>query len=167
MQPATLRVAADPLGGARAHLAGSRQSSNVSAMTLRVLGLDHVVLRVRNLDGALGFYRDALGCEIERRIDALGLVQLRAGSSLIDLVPVDSPLGKAGGGAPAVDGKNVDHICLRIASFDADALAAHLRSHGIEPGEVGTRFGAEGSGPSMYVRDPDGNVVELKGPASA
>jgi catechol 2,3-dioxygenase-like lactoylglutathione lyase family enzyme len=136
-------------------------------MTLRVLGLDHVVLRVRNLDAALRFYRNALGCAIERRIDALGLVQLRAGSSLIDLVPVDSPLGKAGGGAPAADGKNVDHICLRIDAFDAGALAAHLRAHGIEPGEVGTRYGAEGSGPSMYVRDPDGNVVELKGPAES
>jgi catechol 2,3-dioxygenase-like lactoylglutathione lyase family enzyme len=133
-------------------------------MTIRVLGLDHVVLRVRDLDAALGFYQRALGCPIERRIDALGLVQLRAGSSLIDLVPLDSPLGKAGGGAPAPDGKNVDHICLRIETFDADALAAYLRAHGAEPGEVGTRYGAEGNGPSMYVRDPDGNVVELKGP---
>ncbi|MBM4384347.1 MAG: VOC family protein [Deltaproteobacteria bacterium] len=134
-------------------------------MPLRILGLDHVVLRVRNLDAALRFYRDSLGCAIERRIDALGLVQLRAGASLIDLVPIDSPLGKAGGGTPAPDGKNVDHICLRIDAFDADALAAHLRAHGIDPGEVGTRYGAEGNGPSMYVRDPDGNVVELKGPA--
>jgi catechol 2,3-dioxygenase-like lactoylglutathione lyase family enzyme len=133
-------------------------------MNIRVLGLDHVVLRVRDLDAALRFYQGALGCPIERRIDALGLVQLRAGAALIDLVPVDSPLGKAGGNAPAADGKNVDHICLRIDAFDADALAALLRSHGVEPGEVGMRYGAEGNGPSMYVRDPDGNVVELKGP---
>jgi catechol 2,3-dioxygenase-like lactoylglutathione lyase family enzyme len=167
MQPATLRVAADPLVVARLHLARLRRSTRVLAMTLRVLGLDHVVLRVRDLDAALRFYRDALGCAIERRIDALGLVQLRAGSSLIDLVPIDSPLGKAGGSAPAADAKNVDHICLRIEAFDADALAAHLRAHGIEPGEVGTRYGAEGNGPSMYVRDPDGNVVELKGPAES
>jgi len=136
-------------------------------MSIRILGLDHVVLRVRDLDAALRFYRGALGCPIERRIDALGLVQLRAGAALIDLVPVDSPLGKAGGGAPIADGKNVDHICLRIDAFEADALAAHLRSHGVEPGEVGTRYGAEGNGPSMYVRDPDGNVVELKGPPDA
>jgi len=136
-------------------------------MSIRVLGLDHVVLRVRDLDSALRFYRGALGCPIERRIDALGLVQLRAGAALIDLVPVDSPLGKAGGGVPVADGKNVDHICLRLDGFEADALAAHLRSHGVEPGEVGMRYGAEGNGPSMYVRDPDGNVVELKGPPGA
>jgi catechol 2,3-dioxygenase-like lactoylglutathione lyase family enzyme len=134
---------------------------------IQIRGLDHVVLRVRDLDAALRFYRGALGCPVERRIDALGLVQLRAGAALIDLVPVDSPLGKAGGGEPVADGRNVDHICLRIDAFDAVALAAHLRSHGIEPGEVGTRYGAEGNGPSMYVRDPDGNVVELKGPPAA
>jgi catechol 2,3-dioxygenase-like lactoylglutathione lyase family enzyme len=133
-------------------------------MAIRVLGLDHVVLRVRDLDAALRFYQGALGCPLERRIDALGLVQLRAGAALIDLVPVDSPLGKAGGGPPAPDGKNVDHVCLRIESFDPLALATHLRSHGVEAGEVGTRYGADGNGPSMYVRDPDGNVVELKGP---
>ncbi|HEY8121875.1 MAG TPA: VOC family protein [Myxococcota bacterium] len=136
-------------------------------MKFRVLGLDHVVLRVRDLDAALRFYQGALGCEIERRVDAIGLVQLRAGASLIDLVPVDSPLGKVGGGAPAPDGKNVDHICLRIDAFDAAALSAHLRGHGVEPGEVGTRYGAEGNGPSMYLRDPDGNVVELKGPPAS
>ena len=78
-----------------------------------------------------------------------------------------SGLGKAGGGAPAPDGKNVDHVCLRIEPFDVAALATHLRSHGIEPGEVGTRYGADGFGPSMYLRDPDGNVVELKGPPEA
>lgn len=136
-------------------------------MALRVLGLDHVVLRVRDLDAALRFYQGALGCAVERRIDALGLVQLRAGRSLIDLVPVDSPLGKAGGGAPLPDGKNVDHFCLRIETFEPAALGAHLRGHGIEPGDVATRYGAEGNGPSLYLRDPDGNVVELKGPPDA
>jgi catechol 2,3-dioxygenase-like lactoylglutathione lyase family enzyme len=130
----------------------------------KLLGLDHVVLRVRDLDAALRFYAGMLGCSEERRLGALGLVQLRAGASLIDLVPVDSPLGKAGGGAPDPNAKNVDHFCLRIEPFDAEALAAHLRAHGVEPGDVGERYGADGTGPSMYVRDPDGNVVELKGP---
>ena len=130
----------------------------------KLLGLDHVVVRVRDLDAALGFYVGVLGCTEERRIDALGLIQLRAGASLVDLVPVDSPLGKHGGGAPDPNARNVDHFCLRIEPFDAEALAAHLRAHGVEPGDVGERYGADGYGPSIYLRDPDGNVVELKGP---
>jgi len=133
---------------------------------LEIRGLDHVVVRVADLDRSLAFYRDALGCPEERRLDALGLVQLRAGSALIDLVPVDSPLGRAGGGAPAPDGRNVDHFCVQLERFDEPALRAHLERHQIEPGEVGERYGATGNGPSMYIRDPDGNVVELKGPAA-
>lgn len=131
---------------------------------LRVLGLDHVVFRVADMDRAIRFYRDVLGCPVERRLDALGLVQLRAGHSLVDLVGLDSPLGKAGGAGPAEEGRNVDHVCVRIDPFDEAALREHLAAHGVEPGEVGDRYGADGTGPSMYVRDPDGNVVELKGP---
>jgi catechol 2,3-dioxygenase-like lactoylglutathione lyase family enzyme len=131
---------------------------------LEVLGLDHVVIRVRDLDRALAFWCNALGCPVERRLDELGLVQLRAGTSLIDLVPVNSPLGRAGGGAPSPDGPNMDHVALRIAAFDEAALRAHLEEHGVAPGDVATRYGAEGNGPSMYLKDPDGNTVELKGP---
>ncbi|MBW2242619.1 MAG: VOC family protein [Deltaproteobacteria bacterium] len=134
---------------------------------MKILGLDHVVIRVQDLEASLRFYCEALGCSEERRLDELGLVQLRAGDALIDLVPVDSPLGRAGGAAPDPKAPNVDHFALRIESFDETALAAHLRSHGVEPGEVSERYGAEGSGPSMYIRDPDGNAVELKGPTSA
>jgi len=130
----------------------------------KLLGLDHVVLRVRDLDAALRFYVGMLGCSEERRIEQLGLIQVRAGASLIDLVPVASPLGRAGGRAPDPNAKNLDHFCLRIEPFDAEALADHLRAHGVAPGDVGQRYGADGTGPSMYVRDPDGNVVELKGP---
>lgn len=131
---------------------------------VEILGIDHVVVRVADLARALRFYCDALGCREERRSDALGLVQLRAGASLIDLVAVDSPLGRAGGGPPAPDGRNVDHFCVQLRQFDEAALRRHLASHGVEPGDVGSRYGALGMGPSMYVRDPDGNVVELKGP---
>ena len=77
---------------------------------------------------------------------------------------MDSPLGRAGGGPPAPDGRNVDHVCLQLARFDEAALRAHLSAHGVAPGDVGTRYGALGMGPSMYIRDPDGNVIELKGP---
>lgn len=134
---------------------------------MRILGLDHVVLRVADMGAALHFYQEVLGCREERRLEPLGLVQLRAGASLIDLVAVDSPLGRAGGPPAGPDGHNLDHFSLRIEPFDAEALAAHLRAHGVDPGDVAERYGAEGSGPSMYVRDPDGNVVELKGPAGS
>jgi len=131
---------------------------------IRIHGLDHVVLRVRDLDAALRFYCDALGCRQERRSDALGLVQLRAGAHLIDLVVVDSPLGRLGGEAAGAAARNMDHFAVRLERFDESALRAHLEAHGVTPGDVGQRYGAEGDGPSMYVKDPDGNTVELKGP---
>jgi glutathione S-transferase/catechol 2,3-dioxygenase-like lactoylglutathione lyase family enzyme len=131
---------------------------------IRVREIDHVVLRVAELDRALAFYRDLLGCAVEKRQDEIGLIQLRAGRSLIDLVPVEGPIGRSGGAAPAATGRNLDHFCLRIDPFDEAAIRARLRSHGIEAGPLATRNGAEGDGPSLYLDDPDGNVVELKGP---
>jgi glyoxylase I family protein len=130
---------------------------------IEIRGLDHVVLRVVDLERSLRFYCEALGCTEERRSDELGLVQLRAGAHLIDLVPVDSPLGKLGGGAAGPSERNVDHFALQLARFDAEAIRVHLEACGVEPGDVAERYGALGMGPSMYVRDPDGNVVELKG----
>jgi len=136
-------------------------------MTIVPLGIDHVVLRVTDLDAALRFYCGVLGCREERRVDVFGLVQLRAGRSLIDLVAVDGKLGRAGGAAPGEEGRNMDHLALRIEDFDEAALRAHLTSHGVEVGEVATRYGAEGDGPSLYIRDADGNNIELKGPPAA
>ena len=127
-------------------------------------GLDHIVLRVRDLEQALRFYTRVLDGCVERRLDALGLVQVRLGASLVDLVPIASPLGELGGAAPEAGGRNVDHFALRIEPFDEASLRRHLIAHGVEPGDVGLRYGAEGNGPSMYIRDPDGNTVELKGP---
>jgi catechol 2,3-dioxygenase-like lactoylglutathione lyase family enzyme len=127
-------------------------------------GLDHLVLRVADLERMLAFYCGALGCTVERRVERLGLVQLRAGAALIDLVPVDGALGRAGGAAPGREGRNLDHFCLSVAPFDEAAIRAQLRAHGVEAGPVETRYGAEGAGPSLYVTDPEGNVVELKGP---
>lgn len=125
--------------------------------------LDHVVLRVRDLGRAVAFYETVLGCQEERRIDDLGLVQLRAGTSLIDLVGTETPLGQAGGGAPNRKAPNMDHFALRISPFDEAALLAHLEQHGVECGPQSTRYGAKGFGPSIYLKDPDGNTVELKG----
>ncbi|TLY49888.1 MAG: VOC family protein [Gammaproteobacteria bacterium] len=130
----------------------------------RVLGLDHLVVRVRNLQRALDFYCGVLGLAREREQAEIGLFQVRAGRSLIDLVPVDSKLGRMGGGAPRQDGRNIDHFALEIAPYDEPALRAHLAEHGVRIGESGSRYGAQGEGPSLYVFDPDGNMVELKGP---
>ena len=131
-----------------------------------LLRLDHIVLRVRDLEPMLRFYVDVLGCALERRRDDIGLYQVRAGSALIDLVPVEGKLGRAGGAAPGHEGRNLDHFCLSIEPFDAQAIRAHLQAHGVDPGEIASRFGADGEGPSVYLPDPEGNVIELKGPAA-
>ncbi|MES2297787.1 MAG: VOC family protein [Pseudomonadota bacterium] len=132
-----------------------------------IRGLDHLVLRVVRLDAMLDFYCKVLGCTLERRLDDIGLLQLRAGASLIDLVPVDGKLGSAGGAAPGQQGRNLDHFCLRLDPFDAQAICAHLDKAGLAHGKVEVRYGAEGEGPSIYLDDPDGNTVELKGPPTA
>jgi glyoxylase I family protein len=131
---------------------------------IRIREIDHLVLRVVDLDSMLRFYCGALGCTVERRQDDIGLVQLRAGRSIVDLVPVDGKLGRAGGAAPGKEGRNLDHFCFRIEPFDEPGIRRHLEALGIEAGPVATRYGAEGEGPSIYVADPEGNVVELKGP---
>jgi glyoxylase I family protein len=129
---------------------------------VRIAGLDHVVLRVGNLDRAIEFYERVLNCRVERRREQPKLVQLRAGTSLIDLVPASASPGEAGNDV----GRNMDHFAVRVDGFDAAALAEHLRLHGVEVGEIRERYGAEGYGPSLYICDPDGNTVELKGPAT-
>jgi catechol 2,3-dioxygenase-like lactoylglutathione lyase family enzyme len=111
------------------------------------------------------FYCEVLGCRIERRQDEIGLVQLRAGSALVDLVPVDGKLGKMGGAAPGTEGRNLDHVCFRVEPFDEAAIRVHLAAHGVQAGPVESRYGAEGEGPSIYLQDPEHNTIELKGPA--
>jgi len=135
-------------------------------MAIHIRDIDHLVLRVVDLARMERFYCEVLGCSVEKRQEAIGLVQLRAGRSLLDLVPVDGPLGRAGGAAPGREGRNLDHFCFRIEPFDELAIRAQLRRHGVEAGPVEPRYGAEGEGPSIYVDDPEGNVVELKGPPS-
>jgi glyoxylase I family protein len=134
------------------------KSASSAEAGIRIAGLDHVVLRVASLDRAIEFYEKILGCHVERRLEQPKLVQLRAGASLIDLVPASAPLQAAAG--------NMDHFAVRVDGFDAAALAAHLKRHGVSVGEVRERYGAEGYGPSLYISDPDGNTVELKGPAT-
>ncbi len=130
-------------------------------MTFEILGIDHVVLRVADQERAIAFYEGVLGAKVERRSEKFGLVQLRAGRSLIDLI--EAPAGEAPAGKTEGAG-NMDHFALRIEPFDEAAIRAHLEAHGIEAGELKSRYGAEGNGPSLYIEDPDGNTVELKGP---
>ena len=134
------------------------------ARPFQLVQLAHVVLRVRDTAAMIAFYCDVLGCSLERRQDEIGLVQLRAGASLIDLVAVDGRIGRTGGAAPGAEGRNMDHLCLRAEPFDREAIVAHLDAHGVRIGEFGSRYGAEGEGPSQYLFDPEDNLVELKGP---
>ena len=132
---------------------------------LAISGLDHVVIRARDAEALVRFYCDVLGCNVERRSSPeFGLVQLRAGDSLIDIVAVDSELGRMGGAPPATGGGNMDHFCVRLERFDEQLIRDHLARHGVEGSPLEARYGAEGYGPSIYVQDPEGNTVELKGP---
>jgi len=130
----------------------------------QVKGLDHVVLRVADLQRALDFYREVIGGTIEREQTSIGLTQLRIGASLIDLIPLDGQLGQIGGAGPGREGRNLDHFAIQVTPFDAPAIRAHLERHGVAVAAAGQRYGAEGDGPSIYITDPDGNTVELKGP---
>jgi glyoxylase I family protein len=122
-----------------------------------ILGLDHIVLRTSDPERLIAFYCDVLGLSVERRQPNLGLTQLRAGSSMIDiLASSDARTG----------GANLDHFALALATFDEPALRTYLNSQGIEIVEAGSRYGAGGEGPSLYVHDPAGNKIELKGPGS-
>jgi catechol 2,3-dioxygenase-like lactoylglutathione lyase family enzyme len=126
-------------------------------------GFDHIVLRVRDKSRMIGFYTEVIGCALDWDRPELGLTHLRAGRDLIDLVTLDGPLGARGGDGPGAEGRNLDHFCLRVAPFDEPAIRAHLAAHGVEVVEAGSRYGAAGDGPSLYVLDPEGNIVELKG----
>jgi catechol 2,3-dioxygenase-like lactoylglutathione lyase family enzyme len=133
---------------------------------IRIRDIDHVVFRVVDLERVAAFWRDVLGAAFERHQEKIGLYQLRVGTSLVDLVPVDGKLGRLGGAAPGKEGRNVDHVCFRVDPWDETAILAHLTGHGIA-GEVVQRYGADGEGPSIYLHDPEGNMIELKGPPSA
>jgi len=126
----------------------------------KIAEIDHVVFRCRDQAKMLDFYTRLMGLVEERRIEQIGLIQLRAGRSMIDLVPSgNAPFGNT------IDEKstNVDHVCLGIEALDMAALARHLEEFGVEViGEPATRYGARGMGLSIYVRDPEGNVIELK-----
>jgi glyoxylase I family protein len=136
------------------------------ARPFQIRDIDHVVLRVSDLERMIEFYCRVLGCTLEWRRPDLGLVHLRAGSAMIDLVPVDGPLGQKGGAAPGKEGRNLDHVCLRVVPFEVDQIVAHLEACEVPMGEIRPRFGAQGEGVSIYAYDPEDNLIELKGARS-
>lgn len=121
---------------------------------ISILGIDHVVLRVKDIDKMRRFYCDVLGATHVTYRPQFRMSHLRAGSAMIDLVQAADPLGR-----------NMDHFCLRVDPFDQAAILAHLERHGVAVGEIRERYGAEGNGVSIYLQDPEGNLVELKGPS--
>ncbi|RPI45581.1 MAG: VOC family protein [Betaproteobacteria bacterium] len=131
-----------------------------------VARIDHVVLRCRDVNAMLEFYGEVLGLEVAKRNERIGLIHLRAGSAMVDLIPMADPPADAGESASTAERRNMDHLCLRIQPFDLPRLQAYFGAHGITPGELRVRFGAEGDGASFYIDDPEGNRVELKGPST-
>ena len=132
------------------------------ANPIAIQGFDHIVLRVRDKDRMLGFYRDVLGLTVDRDRPEIGLTHVRAGPQMIDLVTLDGRLGKLGGAAPGAEGRNLDHFALQVRPFDEAAIRAHFAAHGVDVVEEGQRYGATGDGLSFYIRDPAGNTIELK-----
>ena len=122
-------------------------------MKIRLREIDHVVLRVQDMKRMVAFYSEVLGAEFVAYRPDFDMTHLRAGASMIDLVA-----GEGGG-------RNMDHFCLRVEPFDEQAIVAHLRAHDVQVGDIKTRYGAEGNGVSIYLTDPEGNMVELKGPS--
>ena len=128
-----------------------------------IAGIDHIVLRTTKLSEMLDFYGNVLGCKVERETsEEVGLTQLRAGSALIDLITVGSQLGRPGGGPPGATENNVDHFCLQLRPIQQSEIESHLRSHGIQFADFELRVGAQGLGSSVYIKDPEGNIVELR-----
>ena len=121
---------------------------------LTIRGIDHVVLRVRDIERVRKFYCDVLGAQHVAYRPQFGMSHLRIGSAMIDLIEGEGPTGC-----------NMDHFCLRVEPFDQKAIVAHLQKHGVQVGDIKNRFGAEGNGVSIYLVDPEGNVLELKGPS--
>lgn len=140
--------------------------ASMSKAPFEILGIDHVVIRARDIGAMMSFYLDVLNCSIEREVPDIGLYQLRAGRCLIDLVDMEGPLGKEGGAPPGDDGHNMDHVCLRVDPWSSDDIKQHLSENGVEASDVVQRDGAEGTGPSIYLNDLEGNRVEIKGPAN-
>lgn len=132
---------------------------------IQIKRLDHVVLRTRHAEALIEFYCRVLGCTVERTTaPETGITQLRAGEALIDILAIRDDAGEQTERPSATQGHNMDHFCVQLETFDEPAIRAHLARHGVTGSPLESRYGAEGYGPSIYIQDPEGNIVELKGP---
>jgi glyoxylase I family protein len=122
---------------------------------MHISGIDHVVIKVADLDRSIRFYCEVLGCTLDWRRDEIGLAHLRVGASFIDLLACET--------LPPDSIRNMDHLCLTVADFDAEKVRQHLQDHGVATGPAAERYGASGWGLSVYATDPDGNGLELRG----
>lgn len=127
-------------------------------------GLDHVVIRCTDLAAMKRFYCDVLGGTMAEEDTDIGLYQVRIGDHIVDLMPVDESSGRKGGPAPGADGHNMDHFAIQVTPYDDDAIREYLAAYGVDLGATIIRGGAEGEGPGIHIKDPEGNTVELKGP---
>ena len=126
-------------------------------------GIDHVVLLVSDMERATAFYRDVIGCAVDNDLPQYGMRQLRAGAALIDLVDISGEEG-AWAKPEVAGGRNVDHVALGLGPADPEEVRRHLAEHGVEIIEEGDRTSALGDTLSFYIRDPDGNQIELSFP---
>lgn len=124
-----------------------------------VQGIDHVAINVRDMEAMTAFYSEILGCSVERRREAAGLVHLRAGNTLIDLIDSNGPLGRA---TPAGYRNRLNHLCLTASDFDAKLLRETFISKGVAVGAIKERYGSTGVSRTLYFRDPENNGLELR-----
>ena len=128
-----------------------------------LVGIDHVVFLVDDMAKALQFYGEVLGCQPGYTYPRLGMEQVWCGNALIVLWDTTHP-GAAGAVPPVVGGRNVDHVCIALSPFDEDELIGHLNAHNVTIDRTAFHGGARGMGSSIYIFDPFGNKLELKGP---
>ena len=140
-----------------------KENARSSNTMIKPKAIDHIVLRTDRYQELIEFYCNVLGCSFERATsEEFGLTQLRAGNALIDIVNVDGKLGKSGGAAPQGKGNNLDHFCLQIEPFEEHEIKAYLGDRGVEYSEFQDRYGAQGMGRSIYIKDIAGNNIELR-----